>query len=212
MKPSGKSSRPSQHPCRKPQSRGSLRGGAMERLVHSFIKELGEDPNREGLVKTPSRVVKSLREITSGYKTDIDRLLNGAFFKADYSEMVLVKDITFHSLCEHHILPFFGKAHVAYIPNGRIIGLSKIPRLVRAFAGRLQVQERLTLQIADTLYKKLRPLGVGVVLEARHMCMEMRGALSGHSPAVTSAMLGAFRKDARTRKEFLSLIGGGATE
>src|SRR3989339_1320969 len=161
-------------------------------LIHSLLKELGETPDREGLVKTPARVAKSLAEILSGYKTDTDALFNGAFFKADYSEMVVIRDITFYSMCEHHMLPFFGKAHVAYIPDGKIVGLSKVPKLVRAYAARLQVQERMTLQIARTLQKKLNPLGVGVVVEARHLCMEMRGAKSEHSPALTSAMLGVF--------------------
>ncbi len=179
-----------------------------EKNIYSLIKHIGDDPEREELLKTPLRAAKALLEITSGYNADIDKILNGAFFKTDCSEMVLVKDIPFYSLCEHHFLPFFGTAHVAYVPDGRIIGLSKIPRLVRAFACRLQVQERLTMQIAETLNKKIKPLGVGVVMEARHLCMEMRGVRSEKSPAVTSAMLGKFRKDPRTRHEFLSLIGG----
>lgn len=175
-------------------------------LVRRLLAGLGEDPRREGLARTPERVARSLKELTAGYHADIDRLMNGAQFSVEYSEMVLVKDITFYSICEHHLLPFFGKAHVAYIPDGRVIGLSKIPRLVQVFARRLQVQENMTSQIAATLQRKLRPLGVGVVLEARHLCMEMRGAQSQLSPTVTSAMLGAFRKDARTREEFLALL------
>ena len=173
---------------------------------HDILKELGEDPGREGLQKTPQRVAKALRELTWGYAADIDAMINDALYTETYNEMVLVKDITFYSLCEHHMLPFFGKAHVAYIPKKKIIGLSKIPKLVEIFARRLQVQERLTNQIAQTLNSKLRPLGVAVVLEARHLCMEMRGAESLHSPTVTSAMVGCFQKDARTRKEFLTLI------
>ncbi len=171
------------------------------------LKLLGEDPSREGLLKTPNRVAKSLLELTKGYQTDVDALINKAVFHEDYNEMVVVKDINFYSLCEHHMLPFFGTAHVAYIPNGKIIGLSKIPKLVEVFSRRLQVQERLTQQIAETLQNKLQPMGVGVVIEARHLCMEMRGARSLNSPTVTSAMLGGFRSDARTRKEFLSFIG-----
>ena len=151
-------------------------------------------------------LARALAEITAGYATDIDKVLNGAFFKADYKEMVMVKDIAFHSLCEHHMLPFFGTAHIAYIPDGKIIGLSKIPRLVDAFAKRLQVQERLTVQIADTLFRKLKPKGVGVVLEARHLCMTMRGIKNVSSSASTSSMLGVFRTDSRVRGEFLNLI------
>jgi GTP cyclohydrolase IA len=175
-------------------------------LVEKIIQILGEDTAREGLVKTPHRVAKSLLELTTGYKADVDVLINRAIFKESYNEMVVVKDISFYSMCEHHLLPFFGTAAVAYIPNGKIIGLSKIPKLVDVYARRLQVQERLTQQIADTLQTKLAPLGVGVVITARHLCMEMRGAKSLNSPTVTSAMLGSFRSDARTRKEFLSFI------
>ena len=175
--------------------------------IRRVIAQLGEDPKREGLLKTPDRVAKSLRELTSGYAADVDEMINNALYTESYNEMVLVKDITFYSLCEHHLLPFFGKAHVAYLPNKKIIGLSKIPKLVNIYAKRLQVQERMTNQIAQTLNEKLSPLGVGVVLEARHLCMEMRGAESLLSPTVTSSMLGAFQKDARTRKEFLELIG-----
>lgn len=178
----------------------------IETRMREILSELGEDPNREGLLKTPHRVAKSLRELTSGYDTDVDAMINNALFTESYNEMVLVKDITFYSLCEHHLLPFFGKAHVAYIPNKKIVGLSKIPKLVNIFSRRLQVQERLTNQIAETLNRKLTPLGVAVVIEARHLCMEMRGAESVMSPTVTSSMLGCFHKDERTRAEFLRLI------
>ena len=179
---------------------------ALTGLVRQMLTHIGEDPAREGLLKTPDRVSRSLLELTSGYGADVDKIINGALFDVEYDEMVLVKDIVFYSLCEHHMLPFFGKAHVAYIPDRKVIGLSKIPRLVQVFAKRLQVQERLTRQVADTLMRKLRPLGVGVVIEARHFCMEMRGARSVLSPTVTSAMLGSFREDNRTREEFLNLI------
>jgi GTP cyclohydrolase IA len=177
-------------------------------LVKNILISLGEDPYREGLATTPSRVAKSLRELTSGYHVDIDRIINGALFDVTYSEMVLVKDIDFYSLCEHHLLPFFGKCHIAYIPDGQVIGLSKIPRIVDVFSRRLQVQERLTSQIAEIMQTKIHPLGVAVVMEARHLCMEMRGAQSKNSPTVTSAMRGVFRKDPRTRDEFLGLISG----
>ena len=175
--------------------------------ILAILESLGEDPGREGLLKTPERVTRSLREMTAGYRVDVDALINNALFEVDYNEMVVVKDIQWYSLCEHHLLPFFGKAHVAYVPERRIIGLSKIPKLVQVFAQRLQVQERMTQQIAQTLEDKLNPLGVGVVLEARHLCMEMRGARSQLSPTVTSAMLGSFRRDPRTREEFLALAG-----
>jgi GTP cyclohydrolase I len=178
----------------------------MQDLIQRLLIELGEDPNREGLVRTPKRVDKALRFLTSGYAADVDAMLNGALFSVDYSEMVIVRDIDFYSMCEHHLLPFFGKCHVAYIPNGRVVGLSKIPRIVDVFARRLQVQERLTNQIAATLLEKVKPLGVGVVLEARHLCMSMRGVEKQNSFAVTSSMLGSFRSDARTRAEFLDLI------
>jgi GTP cyclohydrolase I len=170
-----------------------------------ILKDLGEDPKREGLLKTPKRVAKALAELTSGYRVDLDALINQALFTECYDEMVLVRDISFYSMCEHHMLPFFGRAHVAYIPNKKIIGLSKIPKIVEVFARRLQVQERLTMEVAYTLNSKLKPRGVAVVMEARHMCMEMRGAESHHSPTTTSCMLGVFQKDARTRKEFLEL-------
>jgi GTP cyclohydrolase IA len=178
----------------------------VESHYRDILSDLGEDPKREGLLKTPHRVAKALRELTSGYRVDLDALINQALFTECYDEMVLVRDISFYSMCEHHMLPFFGRAHVAYIPNNKIIGLSKMPKIVEAFARRLQVQERLTMQVAYTLNAKLKPKGVAVVMEARHMCMEMRGAESHHSPTTTSCMLGVFQKDARTRKEFLELI------
>ena len=178
----------------------------MQDIIRQLLADLGEDPTREGLVDTPKRVEKSLRFLTSGYAADVDTVLNNALFTVDYNEMVIVKDIDFYSLCEHHLLPFFGRCHVAYIPQGRVLGLSKIPRLVEIFARRLQVQERLTNQIADTIRDKVRPLGVAVVMEASHLCMSMRGVEKQNSVAVTSAMLGVFQHDARTRMEFLELI------
>lgn len=178
----------------------------MRELVRQLLAALGEDPNREGLLRTPDRVEKALRFLTGGYDADIDEVLNDALFAVDYSEMVIVKDIDFYSLCEHHLLPFFGKCHIAYIPSARVIGLSKIPRLVDVFSRRLQIQERLTNQIADTIREKIAPLGVAVVIEATHLCMSMRGVEKQNSFAVTSAMLGAFRDSARTRLEFLELI------
>src|SRR6187549_395031 len=178
----------------------------MQDLIRQLIEQLGEDPNREGLVKTPQRVEKALRFLTSGYAANIDEVLNEALFTVDYSEMVIVKDIDFYSLCEHHLLPFFGKCHVAYIPKRRVIGLSKIPRIVDVFARRLQIQERLTNQIAQTILEKIDPLGVAVVCEGTHLCMSMRGVEKQNSCAVTSAMLGAFQDNARTRMEFLELI------
>ncbi|MEO6212694.1 MAG: GTP cyclohydrolase I FolE [Vicinamibacterales bacterium] len=181
----------------------------MQEVIRRLLSELGEDVSREGLVDTPKRVEQSLRFMTGGYQADVDEVLNNALFAVDYNEMVIVKDIDFYSLCEHHLLPFFWKCHVAYIPNGRVVGLSKIPRLVDIFARRLQVQERLTNQIAETILEKVRPIGVGVVLEARHLCMSMRGVQKQNSVAVTSAMLGTFRSDARTRSEFLELIRRG---
>ena len=171
-----------------------------------MLAELGEDPSREGLLDTPKRVEKALAFLTSGYAADVDATLNNALFSVDYNEMVIVRDIDFYSLCEHHLLPFFGKCHVAYIPQGRVLGLSKIPRLVDIFARRLQIQERLTNQIAETLREKVDPLGVSVVMEATHLCMAMRGVEKQNSVATTSAMLGVFREDARTRMEFLELI------
>ena len=178
----------------------------MRDLIRTLLSDLGEDPDREGLLDTPRRVECSLRFLTSGYQADVDKVLNNALFTVDYSEMVIVKDIDFYSLCEHHLLPFFGKVHVAYIPDGKVIGLSKIPRLVDVFSRRLQVQERLTSQIADTIEEKIHPLGVAVVVEANHLCMSMRGVEKQNSFATTSAMLGAFRNSARTRSEFLELI------
>jgi len=178
----------------------------MQDIIKQLLAGLGEDPAREGLRDTPKRVEQSLRFLTSGYETDVDATLNNALFTVDYNEMVIVKDIDFYSLCEHHLLPFFGKCHVAYIPNGKVVGLSKIARLVDIYARRLQVQERLTNQIASTLLEKINPLGVAVVTEATHLCMAMRGVEKQNSVAVTSAMLGAFRSDARTRSEFLNLI------
>ena len=178
----------------------------MQDLVKNLLTALGEDPNREGLVNTPKRVEKALKFLTSGYEADIDQVLNNAMFTVDYNEMVIVKDIDFYSLCEHHLLPFFGKCHVAYLPSRQVIGLSKIPRLVDVFSRRLQVQERLTSQIAETIRDRIAPLGVAVVIEATHLCMAMRGVEKQNSSAVTSTMLGTFRDDARTRMEFLELI------
>ena len=178
----------------------------MQDLITRLLFELGEDPSREGLRRTPERVEKAMKFLTSGYHTDIDDMLNGALFTVDYSEMVIVRDIDFYSLCEHHILPFFGKCHVAYIPNGRVIGLSKLPRIVDAFARRLQLQERMTNQIAETIRSKINPLGVAVVCEGTHLCMAMRGVEKQNSYTITSAMLGAFRDHARTRMEFLELL------
>ena len=178
----------------------------MQESIRSLLAELGEDPSREGLVDTPKRVEKALTFLTSGYKANVDEVLNNALFTVDYSEMVIVKDIDFYSLCEHHLLPFFGKCHVAYIPTKKVIGLSKIPRLVEVFSRRLQVQERLTHQIAEVIRDKVNPMGVAVVMEGTHLCMSMRGVEKQNSFAVTSAMLGAFRDNARTRMEFLELI------
>jgi len=178
----------------------------MHDLIRQLLVELGEDPTREGLVRTPKRVEKSLAFLTGGYRANIDEVLNDALFTVDYNEMVIVKDIDFYSLCEHHLLPFFGKCHIAYIPKTRVIGLSKIPRLVDVFARRLQIQERMTNQIAETIREKIDPLGVAVVCEGTHLCMSMRGVEKQNSCAVTSAMLGAFQDNARTRMEFLELI------
>jgi len=180
--------------------------GRKETLIKEFLTELGEDPKREGLLKTPDRVARMYEFLTKGYQQDIGEVMNGAVFEEKYSEMVIVKDIDFFSLCEHHLVPFFGKCHIAYIPNGRIVGLSKMPRIVEVFARRLQVQERMTQQIADTLYQHLKPMGVAVVMEAQHLCMIMRGVEKLNSIATTSAMLGAFRNDVKTRSEFLTLI------
>jgi GTP cyclohydrolase I len=180
-----------------------------ERLIEELIRRLGEDPSREGLRRTPERVVRALQFMTRGYGTDPCDIIRKAMFEEAHESMVLVKDIDFYSMCEHHLLPFFGKAHVAYIPNGRIIGLSKVARVVDVYARRLQVQERLTDQVADAFQKILEPSGVGVVFEAYHLCMMMRGVEKQHSKAVTSAVRGVFRDDARTRDEFLRLVHGG---
>jgi GTP cyclohydrolase I len=178
-------------------------------LVRKMLTLIGEDPNREGLRRTPERFEKAFRYLTSGYRQDPEKLLNGAMFSVCYDNMVVVKDIELYSLCEHHLLPFFGKCHVAYIPNKKVVGLSKIARLVNMFARRLQIQERLTSQIAKAIQDRLSPEGVGVVIEARHLCMVMRGVEKQHSSAMTSAMLGAFRENKQTRDEFLSLINHG---
>ncbi|MBM4167120.1 MAG: GTP cyclohydrolase I FolE [Ignavibacteria bacterium] len=175
-------------------------------VIHQLLQLIGEEPTREGLLNTPYRVAKSLLFLSSGYEQDVQKILNNAIFEEKYNEMVIVKNIDFFSMCEHHVLPFYGKAHIAYIPNGKIVGLSKIPRIVEIFARRLQVQERMTQQIADTLFDSLNPDGVGVVIEARHLCMMMRGVEKQNSVAITSAMLGSFRDDERTRNEFLNLI------
>lgn len=180
--------------------------GVLQSLVTEMLLALGEKPSRNGLLKTPERVAKALTFMTQGYQRNIDHLLNGALFPIDYDEMVIVKDIDFFSMCEHHLLPFFGKVHVGYLPNRKVVGLSKIPRIVDAFARRLQVQERLTVQIAETLSTKLNANGVGVVVEARHLCMMMRGVEKQNTVAVTSSMLGTFRSQSQTRLEFLKLI------
>ena len=183
--------------------------GNIAQLVRQMLVELGEDPNRDGLRRTPERFEKALRFLTSGYRQDPDKILNGAMFSVCYDEMVVVKDIEVYSLCEHHLLPFFGKCHVAYIPNKKVVGLSKIARLVNMYARRLQIQERLTSQIAETIQEHLNPQGVGVIIEARHLCMVMRGVEKQNSQAMTSHMLGVFRENQQTRDEFLSLIHGG---
>jgi GTP cyclohydrolase I len=179
---------------------------ALEAAVRELIREVGENPEREGLLKTPSRVAESLRFLTRGYRQDIQQVLNGALYSTPYDEMVIVKDIEIFSLCEHHMLPFFGRCHVAYVPTDKVIGLSKIPRLVDVFARRLQIQERLTTQIAETIMEHIKPQGVGVIIEAKHLCMIMRGVEKQNSVAVTSAMLGVFRDCDQTRAEFLRLI------
>ena len=180
----------------------------MEEHVREILKSLGEDPERDGLLKTPSRVKESLEFLTSGYREDVDSVLSGSVFEEEHDEMVIVRDISLYSLCEHHMLPFFGKCHVAYIPKGRIIGLSKIPRVVEIFSRRLQIQERLTNQIARTLMDHLKPYGVAVTIEAVHLCMAMRGVRTRDSLIITSSMLGAFRNASKTRMEFLNLIKG----
>jgi len=185
--------------------RGS-EGDPLESVIHSMLQELGEDPERDGLTRTPNRVARSLRHLTSGYRQDLDKILNGALFPVAYDEMVIVKDIEVFSLCEHHLLPFFGRCHVAYIPNQKVIGLSKIPRVVDVFAKRLQIQERLTVQIAEALMERIKPQGVGVIIEAKHLCMIMRGVEKQNSVAVTSHMMGVFRDCELTRSEFLRLV------
>ncbi len=179
----------------------------MEKTIGELLRQIGEDPAREGLLRTPHRVAKAWQFLTSGYGKDPDDVINNAVFREKYDEMVIVRDIDFFSLCEHHLLPFYGKVHIAYIPKGKIVGLSKLPRIVEVFARRLQVQERMTQQIAETLYRALEPDGVAVVVEARHLCMMMRGVEKQNSLATTSAMLGSFRDDERTRSEFLNLTG-----
>jgi GTP cyclohydrolase IA len=187
------------------ESDAGLSGFSTQEMYREILSRLGEDPGRDGLVATPQRVEKAMSFLTKGYSEDPTKILRGALFDVDYDEMVIVKDVEMFSLCEHHMLPFFGKVHVAYIPNGKVIGLSKIPRLVEVFARRLQVQERLTRQIADTIQEAIEPQGVGVVIEARHLCMMMRGIEKQHSSTVTSAMVGCFRQK-ETRSEFLSLM------
>src|SRR5262249_24934904 len=184
-----------------------MRGEDIQGQVRALLRALDPEPDREGLVRTPERVARALAFLTRGYEEDPRRVINGALFTEDYSEMIVLKDIDFYSLCEHHILPFFGKAHVAYLPDRHIVGLSKLARLVEVFARRLQVQERLTSQIANTIAEQLSPLGVGVVLEAEHLCMRMRGVEKQNSTVVTSAMLGVFRERRETREEFINLIG-----
>src|SRR5438270_13499605 len=187
-------------------SNPTLTSASFEELIREMLIRLGEDPAREGLASTPHRVHRAFEYLTKGYREDPDTLLKQALFTVTYDEMVIVKDIEVFSLCEHHMLPFFGKVHVAYIPKGKVIGLSKIPRLIEIFSRRLQIQERLTTQIAETIQKAIQPQGVGVVIEARHLCMMMRGVEKQHSAAVTSSMLGCFREEQETRTEFLSLI------
>jgi len=185
--------------------------GRFEQLVHEMLTLLGENPEREGLQKTPARVALSLQWLTRGYQMSVEDVIGDAVFEEKHENMILVRDIEIYSLCEHHLLPFFGRAHVAYLPNGKIVGLSKIPRVVEVFARRLQVQERLTDQVAEALCHVLSPLGVGVVIEAYHLCMMMRGVEKQNSKTITSALRGTFRSDARTRDEFLRLVHGGGT-
>jgi GTP cyclohydrolase I len=187
------------------ETQTTLTSASLEELTHELLVRLGEDPQREGLVRTPERFAKAIQYLTKGYNEDPAEVLNGALFTVDYDEMVIVKDIEMFSLCEHHILPFFGKVHIAYIPKGKVLGLSKLPRLVEVFARRLQVQERLTVEIAEAIQEAVQPQGVGVVIEARHLCMMMRGVEKQHSATVTSSMIGAFRAQ-QTRQEFLALI------
>ena len=194
---------------RKVEEPVTLMAASTTELLRELLVRLGEDATRDGLLKTPERMEKALKYLTQGHKQNPDEILKGALFEVTYDEMVIVKDIEMFSLCEHHILPFFGKVHVAYIPNGRVIGLSKIPRIVDVFARRLQIQERLTVEIAETIQRAIEPQGVGVVIEARHLCVMMRGVEKQHSSAVTSHMLGSFRTAEKTREEFLSLIRNG---
>jgi GTP cyclohydrolase IA len=189
------------------KNNGIPTGATLADLYREVLLRIGEDPDRDGLKRTPERVEKAIQFLTRGYDENPTKLLQDALFDVDYDEMVIVKDVEMFSLCEHHLLPFYGKVHVAYLPKGKVIGLSKIPRLIDVFARRLQVQERLTKEIADTIQQAINPIGVGVVIEARHLCMMMRGVEKQHSATVTSAMLGAFRDDQQTRGEFLSLIG-----
>lgn len=194
---------------KKPYEPPALASASTQEILRELLVRLGEDPDRDGLLRTPERMQKSLEFLTKGYNEDPDAILQRALFDVTYDEMVIVKDIEMFSLCEHHLLPFFGKVHVAYIPNGKVIGLSKVPRVVDIFARRLQVQERLTVQIAETIQNAIQPQGVGVVIEARHLCVMMRGVEKQHSSAVTSHMLGSFRTSQDTREEFLSLIRNG---
>lgn len=184
----------------------SLETASTQELYRELLRRMGEDPDRDGLVRTPERVEKSMAFLTKGYAMDVTEVLHDALFDVDYDEMVIVKDIEFFSQCEHHLLPFFGKAHIAYVPNGKVIGLSKIPRLVDVFARRLQVQERLTKQVSEAIQEAINPQGVAVILEAQHLCMMMRGVEKQHSSTVTSAMLGVFKTQLQTRNEFLSLV------
>jgi GTP cyclohydrolase I len=185
---------------------GAAKLARMEESFLQLLQAIGEDPNREGLLRTPTRAARAFEFLTNGYRQSLDDVVNGAIFESDASEIILVKDIELYSMCEHHLLPFIGRAHVAYIPNGKVIGLSKVARLVDVFARRLQIQENLTVQIADALMKTLRPAGVGVVVEAKHLCMMMRGVEKQNSIMKTSCLLGTFKEDARTRSEFLSLL------
>ena len=187
---------------------GAAKLARMEESFLQLLQAIGEDPNREGLLRTPTRAARAFEFLTNGYRQSLDDVVNGAIFESDASEIILVKDIELYSMCEHHLLPFIGRAHVAYIPNGKVIGLSKVARLVDVFARRLQIQENLTVQIADALMKTLRPAGVGIVVEAKHLCMMMRGVEKQNSVMKTSCLLGTFKEDARTRSEFLSLLVG----
>ncbi len=184
----------------------SLETASTQELYRELLRRMGEDPDRDGLLRTPERMEKSMAFLTRGYTMDVTEVLHDALFDVDYDEMVIVKDIEFFSQCEHHLLPFFGKAHIAYVPNGKVIGLSKIPRLVDVFARRLQVQERLTKQVSEAIQEAINPQGVAVILEAQHLCMMMRGVEKQHSSTVTSAMLGVFKEQVQTRNEFLSLV------